>query len=139
MEKKPLKSENQKVKSSTLNTTTNGKIVTTRSEQQLQVQCYTWFHNSFPELRGLLNCNNNNSENVIKGLQNKALGVQNGRSDMVLYYQGRSTHIELKNGSNKQTPNQKKWQELMESQGFDYHVVTNFQAFTELILKIIKK
>lgn len=132
------RAEYQNTKSSTLNTKKNGKIVTTKSEQQLQVQCYTWFHNSFSELRGLLNCNNNNSENVIKGLQNKALGVQNGRSDMVLYYQGRSTHIELKNGSNKQTQNQKKWQELIESQGFDYHVVNSFDNFKELILKIIK-
>jgi hypothetical protein len=66
------------------------------SESKLQTDCYVWFHNTYPKLRGLLCYNLNNSRNKIDGAKNKALGLIAGRSDMVLYRDGVATMIEFK-------------------------------------------
>ena len=87
------------------------------SEERIQQQMFMWFHNTYPELRGLLCYNLNNSKNKIDGNKNKSLGLQAGRSDMVLYYQGKAVMIELKTPTGKQQPIQKKWEETIKNKG----------------------
>jgi len=96
-----------------------------------------WFHNTYPELRGLLCYNLNNSKNKIDGNLNKAKGLQAGRSDMVLYYKGKPHMIELKAPSGRQSKSQAEWQELIESQGFRYYIIKNFEEFKSTIKGII--
>lgn len=109
-----------------------------KTEDAFQAECYIWFHNTYPLLRGLLCYNLNNSRNKIAASINKAMGLQKGRSDMVFYYKGQAYHIELKVSPNKQTNEQKEWQKVIESQGFSYFVVfDSVDEFKKLIQKIV--
>jgi len=53
-------------------------------EEKLQIECYRYFHNTYPELRGLLNYNLNNPRNEINGHLAKLMGLQKGRPDFTL-------------------------------------------------------
>lgn len=107
------------------------------SESRLQANCYTWFHNTYAQYRGLLCCNLNNSASRVSGSINKAMGVQKGRADMVLYFRGNAYHIEFKLPGAKQSLAQVEWQRVIECHGFRYHLIQSLEAFQELITKIL--
>ena len=88
------------------------------AEERIQTFCYMWFHNTFPEYRGLLCCNLNNSKNKIDGARNKGMGLQKGRSDLVLYWQAKAHHIEMKTPTGEQSLEQIEWQRKVEAQCF---------------------
>lgn len=103
------------------------------SEDKIHQDCYVFFHNNYPELRGLLSYNLNNSKNKIDGSRNRAKGLTVGRSDLELNFKGKTTFIELKTESGVQSPDQKAWQTLMESHGFEYYIIRNLDEFKLLI------
>jgi len=107
------------------------------SEQLLQQKCVMWFNNTYPQYRGLLAYNLNNSIGGYRGKQNKWMGIIKGRSDLVLYFGGTATMIELKTLTGTQKPEQIKWQLLVESQGFRYEVVRTLEEFKELVKNIV--
>jgi hypothetical protein len=134
------------------------------NEDRLQADAYRWFHNTYPHLRGLLCYNLNNvtpilppdAKAVLKkygilekvfgmikkaaayfGMVAKAMGLQKGRSDMVLYLKGRAFMIEWKTEKGKQHGKQKEWQSLVESQGFSYYIVRSVDEFKELVTVLI--
>lgn len=106
-------------------------------ENRLHQECYIWYHNTFPNLRGLLCYNLNNSKNKIDGARNKSMGLQAGRSDMVFYYNGRAVMLECKVSDGRQSQGQKQWQELIESQGFEYHIFRDLETFKTIINETI--
>lgn len=108
------------------------------SENKLHQDCYVWFHNTYPNLRGLLCYNLNNSKNKIDGARNKAKGLIAGRSDMVLYYQSNAFMIEFKTSDGSQSQGQKEWAALVKSQGFQYHIIRSLEEFKLLILNLLK-
>ena len=69
-----------------------------KNEGRIHQDCYVWFHNSYPQYRGLLCYNLNNSRDRIEGAKNRSKGVQPGRSDFVIYYHHEAFMIELKEG-----------------------------------------
>jgi hypothetical protein len=103
------------------------------SEIKIQSEAFLWHWNNYPNERGLLCYNLNNSANKIQGNQNKALGLIKGRSDMVYYKNGKAIMIEFKNEIGKQMPEQKKWEELISKEGFQYHIIRSLEQFKELI------
>lgn len=105
-----------------------------KKESRLQQDCFVWFHNNYPLLRGLLCYNLNNSKNRIDGAINKSLGLQAGRSDMVFYYKGKTTMIEFKTEIGKQIDVQKQWQHLIEEHGFEYYLIRDIETFKKLII-----
>lgn len=107
------------------------------SEDKLHQDCYVFFHNAYPDLRGLLCYNLNNSKNKIDGSRNRAKGLQQGRSDLELNYKGRTFFIELKTENGFQSPEQKAWQILVESHGFEYYIVRSLAEFQQLLSKIL--
>jgi len=107
------------------------------TEDKLQSECYQWFHIAYPELRGLLCYNLNNSRNKIRAMMDKGMGLQKGRSDLVFYYSGRAYMIEMKTENGKQTPEQKKWQEIVEKNGFEYTICKTIEQFQEIIKRIL--
>ena len=107
------------------------------SEDKIQSDCYVWFHNTYPNLRGLLCYNLNNSKNRIDGARNKAKGLIAGRSDMVLYYNSNAFMIEFKTSDGSQSAGQKEWEALVKSQGFQYHIVRSLEEFKSLILMLL--
>tara|TARA_R110000796_G_scaffold172683_1_gene289684 strand:+ start:770 stop:1102 length:333 start_codon:yes stop_codon:yes gene_type:complete len=108
-----------------------------KSEARIQQEIVMFFNNEYPELRGCLCYNNNNSVGGLRGKLNKFLGVVKGRSDMVLYYKSFSVMIELKTEKGRQSDSQRAWQYLMKQQGFEYYIIRSLDEFKELITKII--
>jgi len=101
------------------------------SEVKIQSQIFQWHWNNYPEERGLLCYNLNNSANKIQGNQNKALGLIKGRSDMVYYYNGTAVMIELKNATGKQSKEQIQWEATIKKAGFQYIVMRSLEDFID--------
>ena len=103
------------------------------SESALQAMCFQWHWNTYPNQRGLLHANNNNSENAIKGSLNKAIGVVQGVADMEYNINGHTVFIEMKTVNGTQSKAQKAFQSVVVSHGFPYHIVRSFEEFKTLI------
>lgn len=107
------------------------------SEDRIQQEIVQWFNNTYPQLRGLLCYNLNNSKNAIDGNRNKMKGLIAGRSDLVLYYKTQAFMIELKTDTGRQKNEQKAWQKLIESHGFKYLIIrdlSEFQLFVRTLM-----
>ena len=107
------------------------------SEDRIHSECYCAFHNTYPDFRGLLNYNLNNSMNAVAGRRDKGLGLQKGRSDMVLYMCGTAFMIEMKTPKGKQHGKQPEWEKLITAAGYDYVIMRSVETFMEYIEKII--
>jgi hypothetical protein len=104
-----------------------------QAELKLQQQCFIWHWNTYPQERGLLHANNNNSENAIKGAMNRSLGVVAGVADMEYNRGSVTVFIEFKSEGGSQRKEQKHFQSQVEAEGFPYHIVRSFQQFKDLI------
>jgi len=104
-----------------------------QTEIQLHSSCFQWHWNNFPNERGLLCYNLNNSANKIQGNQNKSLGLIKGRSDMVYYKNGKALMIEFKTEDGIQSNEQKQWQKIITENGFEYHIIRDLTQFKNLI------
>lgn len=109
------------------------------SEDRLQQECYLWFHNTYPEYRGLLNYNLNNSANVLQGKKNKSMGLQKGRADMVFYFEGKAYMLEMKTLNGYQSLKQKQWQQAIECAGFKYFIIKTLKMFKYVVNNIIER
>ena len=105
----------------------------TESEWKIQASMVAWFGRNYRDQRDLLCANNNNSSNRIAGARNNMIGVRSGRADLTLYWSGRAYHIEVKTPDGKQSESQREFKRLVESNGFEYHIVRSKDEFIELI------
>jgi hypothetical protein len=112
----------------------------------MQSKCTQWAWNTYPEHRGRLRRIKNELDNhprkskmdIIKQLsENKATGVVPGDSD--LYFIDRIiTYIELKIPiDGRQSLEQKKFQQLVESCGHRYRIIRTLQEFQDLYKSLI--
>jgi len=108
-----------------------------KSEHRIQQEIVVYWNNTYPQYRGLLCYNLNNSVGGYRGKQNKFLGLVAGRSDLVLYLGGVASMIELKASKGAQSVKQKEWQALIESQGFKYFIIRSLDEFKSLIGEIL--
>jgi hypothetical protein len=110
-------------------------------QQELKTQAtfFQWHWNTFPNERGLLHANNNNSVNAIKGNQNMAIGVLAGASDMEYITNGTVIFMEWKTKEGRQSTEQKKFQMIVESQGFRYVILRTLEDGQELVYQEQKK
>lgn len=107
------------------------------TEQQLQVKCVRWFSDNYPSERGMLHCNNNNSQNRIEGNRNKALGVTPGVSDLELVLKGgKVVFIELKTLIGRLSEDQIRWRSKVIDRGHIYMAAFSFEEFTILIKQL---
>lgn len=109
------------------------------SEDLLHQKCYTWFHNSYPSLRGLLCYNLGNSRNKIDGARNRNKGLQAGRSDFTFYWGGKAFFIELKTTTGTASAGQVTWAELVMKHGFEYYIVRDLETFKVLVKGIMNE
>tara|TARA_R110000772_G_scaffold188838_4_gene299947 strand:- start:7371 stop:7703 length:333 start_codon:yes stop_codon:yes gene_type:complete len=109
------------------------------SEDRLQQECYMFFHNNYPKLRGLMfHVPNGGSRNAREGAKFKTMGVIRGVSDFLFIYQSNLYAIELKTISGRQSVEQLNWAQLVSNEGVHYLVVRSLDDFKDLIDKIIK-
>ena len=108
-----------------------------RPEQMLQQAIVKYFAYQYPSLKGLLCSNLNNSKDALTGGINKSMGVIAGRSDLVLYFNGKAYHIEVKTPKGKQSEAQKEWESIICLNGFEYDIVRSLDEFIHLMKVII--
>jgi len=114
-----------------------------------QQDCVKYFHRQYPKLSKLLVKNANDGyRQGATGRRAVAEGLTAGVADITLYmpyitagFDEPVYHallIELKIKPNKQTQSQKEWQQAVESFGYLYRVIYDFDSFKELIDNYIK-
>jgi len=106
---------------------------TAKAEIKIQSEIFLYHWNNYPNERGLLCYNLNNSANKIQGNQNKSLGLIKGRSDMVYYNKGKATMLEIKTDNGKQSKAQKDWETTIKNAGFDYIILRSLQDFKDFL------
>lgn len=116
------------------------KDIKGQSEEALQQKCYYWFHNNYPDLRGLLfHIPNGGSRSSSEGKKFKLVGVIPGVADLCFLYNSQAYFIELKKDAfSKQSKKQKDWEDKVSSQGFFYEVIYSLIDFQTLIQTIVK-
>jgi hypothetical protein len=99
------------------------------TEKKLQQLCFTWFHNTYPNLRGTMWMTHNQAKNATQGAILKAMGMVPGVSDLLWFYRGCLYCIELKTETGKQSAVQEKWESAIEMQGAIYYVIRDLDSF----------
>lgn len=108
------------------------------SEDRLQQECYVWFHNNYPHLRGLLfHVPNGGSRNAREGAKFKAMGVFPGVADFIFFYKNRFYAIELKTLTGTQSKKQKYWQSIVLDNGATYVLARTVSEFKMLMIGFI--
>lgn len=102
-------------------------------ESTLQTQCVKWFKYQYPHLV-IYAVPNGGSRNVREAQRLKSEGVLAGVADLtILLPQGKSLYIEMKVKGNRQTPNQKEFQQKAEALGHKYYVCYSFDDFEKVV------
>ena len=104
-------------------------------ESQLQQMCVRYFRYVYPQYV-IYATPNGGSRNPIEAERLKAEGVLAGVADLtILLPQGRIIYIEMKVKGNRQTDNQKDFQQKAEALGYKYYVCYSFDEFKAIIEK----
>ena len=128
----------------------------------MQQGAVKWFNLQYPQYRGLLVHIPNEGRRTIKvingrpvcvgGAKLKAEGLVKGAADLVLFVPNKFFHglcletkVELfdySSGKEKKTktyqsPEQKEWQALVESQGYRYEVYRNIDEFRKIVMEYL--
>lgn len=114
-----------------------------KSESELQQNCVRWFDYEYPELKlNLFAIPNEGQRTPANGARMKAQGRRAGVADMFLAVERKfptlqvavpGLFIEFKFGKGKQNENQIAFQQAVESKGYKYEVVSDFDSFKNLI------
>lgn len=108
------------------------------SEDRLQQECYMWFWNTYPDLRGLLFAVPNGGYRTPQEAKKfKLTGVVSGVSDMLFMHNEKTYCFELKTQKGYQSAKQTKWQQTIEKQGFNYFIIRDLTVFQSLIKNIL--
>ncbi|MBO7510026.1 MAG: VRR-NUC domain-containing protein [Bacteroidales bacterium] len=116
------------------------------NEGKIQSECVIWFHNTFPQYRGLLfhvpNENDRADSSPIQGAIRKSLGVWPGVADLI-FLVPRGPHgallIEMKDEKGTQKPAQKEWQKIVEAHGYSYKICRSLAQFKEILYEYLGK
>jgi hypothetical protein len=108
-----------------------------QSEARLQQECFMWFHNTYPHLRGLFFRIKNEDHNPITGARNKATGVIPGVSDSCFLAKTGAKFIEFKIPGGRQSKDQKEWSSKIIEACFDYFIVYSLDEFKDLCQKLV--
>lgn len=114
-------------------------------EGRIQAECFVYFHNTYPEYRGLYFCvpneNSRADSNSATGAIRRAMGVTAGVSDSLMLIPRGRYHglcIEYKREDGYQSQAQKDWQSKVETQGFRYEVVRSLKQFKDLVREYLE-
>lgn len=117
--------------------------IQSQSEEQLQAECYQWFHNSFPALRGLLfHIPNGGNRSMREGAKFKAMGVVAGIPDMMLCVPASNSiavlnhglFIEMKAERGKLSEAQIKAHARLLNAGYSVHTCNTVESFKASVI-----
>lgn len=103
------------------------------TEKRLQQECFRWFHNNYPDLRGTMWMNHNQAVNSKQGAILRAMGMVAGVSDLLWLHKGILYCIELKTETGRQSDAQKAWSKAITNQSGVYILINNLDAFKALV------
>ena len=104
---------------------------------KLQAKVFQYHWNTYPQYRRTMWMNLNNAPNAKLGSQYKALGMVSGIPDISLIApSGKFIGIEFKVGRDKQSQSQIDAQNALLSVNAEYHIISTFEEFTELLERI---
>lgn len=104
------------------------------NEMKIQAECFIWHWNNFPEERGMLHHNNNNSVNYIVGNRMKSMGVVKGVTDFELILPGGIVAwIEMKTPIGRLSEDQIKFRDKIIKRGHFHFVIRTTEEFKNLI------
>ena len=106
---------------------------------KLQSQCFLWFHNEHPDVRGLMWSNQNNPRNGKDGAIRKATGMIKGIFDLLFYHQGCLYAFDIKIAHDKFSKAQLHWKALIEAQGGKAYEIRSISQFQMLIDGVLSK
>lgn len=104
-------------------------------ESQLQAECFKYFRLKYPKLT-VFAIENGGKRNYVTAARLKKQGVMAGVADAFLMYPTKDKHglfIEFKYGNNKQTKQQKTFEEICNLNGYHYSLVYSFDEFIKTI------
>lgn len=111
-------------------------------EHRIQCTCVRWFRFKYPAMaHALFAVPNGGSRNKIEASNMKAEGVTAGVSDLIFLKSNRqygALCIEMKKPKGRQSPEQKKWQNLVESMGNKYVICHSLDEFITEIEDFLK-
>ena len=108
-------------------------------ESTLQTSCVRWFRSQYPHLI-IYAVPTGGSRNVREAQRLKSEGVLAGVADLVVMLpQGKSIYIEMKVKGNRQTDNQKEFQNKAIALGHTYAVCYSFEEFQQIIENQLQK
>lgn len=102
------------------------------TEEQLQADCYKWFHETFIPWRRMLFHVDNNSYNAVIGAKKKALGVVKGPSDLI-FIADKVYFCEMKLPGKTQSDEQKDFQAKCEERNQQYFIFETKLSFMAFI------
>lgn len=109
------------------------------TENKIQSDIVLWFSQNHHKDRGCLFAINNNSNSVQSGVNNKAMGVVAGVSDLILFKDGLMVGCEIKSPSKSHNRhhiiNQLEWGDKITLNGGRYMVFISKQEFVDYIEK----
>ena len=109
------------------------------SEDKIQHDCFTWFHNSYPQYRGLLFAiPNGGFRNAREANKLKATGVVPGIPDLQLIWGKMPYFFEVKTANGRISPKQKEIHQQFEKHDLKVFIIRSLDQFKELITEIIK-
>lgn len=110
------------------------------TEDQIQAKSYIWFHNSFPDQRGLLfSCPNGGYRNKVEAMKLKSTGCVSGIPDLVYLHKSGTVGIEMKIETGILSENQKRIHAIWEANGIKVYICRSFEQFQEIINEIHSK
>jgi len=109
-----------------------------QSEDALQTQCVQWFHNTYPNLRGLLfSVPNGGKRTPTEARRLKYTGLTPGIPDLIFAYHGEATFIELKTLTGTLSQEQIGIHGLLRKEAFKVHVARSLDEFKSVITSLI--
>jgi hypothetical protein len=108
------------------------------TEDQLQAECFKWFHNNYPHLRKTLwAVPNGGTRNKFEAMKLKATGVVAGVHDLHFLHKNQFYTFELKVGENTMSDEQVEFYIAIENQCGICKEIRTFEEFKLQILNII--
>jgi hypothetical protein len=104
-----------------------------KSESKIQQEIVIWYRNNNLNNNNIIFSVPNEGKSAKEQMFKKATGLMSGVSDLICINNGEVLFIECKDLKGKQSDKQKDFQNIVELQGFKYHLVRSLDEFKKIV------